>query len=103
MSVGEPYSAREAELLALLRNTTAIAEEARQEAARFLQLLPGDTDAGACTSAASCYLVFSDSTPPKEWPFAASLWEPTTTRADFIKAVALYLLAVGSIDRETGW
>ncbi len=58
---------------------------------------------GVLMKAAGCYLVFSDPGAPREWPLDPSLWRPDCPRADFIRALSLYVLEIAKIDRKAGW
>jgi hypothetical protein len=95
-----------AQIMRQLEIGTAIATEVLQEIAKLVQAGVWDgmpLEDGVLTKAAGCYMIYSDSKPPEEWPLPSVLWNPTSTRSDFLKALALYILEIARIDAREGW
>jgi hypothetical protein len=95
-------------ILETIGASTKLATEILQEVARLAGsgLDDATCDAlgeGKLWDAARCYEFFATTAPPPEWPLAAHLWVPTTSRADMVKSMALSLLEIIRKDRNGGW
>lgn len=83
-----------------------IAERHRQVSVEGWTLEHDDGQKGAgMTSAAGCYLLFSDDYPnaghpPPMWPWAPKWWKPKDYRRDLVRAGALVLAEIERIDRR---
>ncbi|MDI2594979.1 hypothetical protein POF45_26665 [Pseudomonas sp. 681] len=60
---------------------------------------------GGMTTAAGCYLLFSDDypnagQPPPMWPWAPNWWKPKDYRRDLVRAGALILAEIDRFDRS---
>lgn len=94
------------DLMRALPVLTEISTDVMRAAVQFIELgLNEETcDAlppGALAKAAGCYLIFSSTEKPLEWPLAPTLWTPSDVRADFVKALALYVLEIARLDRTS--
>lgn len=61
---------------------------------------------GDLSAAAGCYALFSETYPtageaPPQWPWASEWWKPKDRRRDIVRAAALLLAEIESLDRRT--